>query len=377
MAALRGSGYSWSSASSPRSPLARSWRRLWQLPRDRRRRDCARARSRGRTGRLCQPWSAGRVIARRPITSCNNLARTRPFPLPPDSSSTRPSSRPSQRRPPGLLPLVFAAFVLALALNFLATRRDTRAGWTACRSHDKVRDVVDPGALRRSCSPRCSRWPPSTSPIGLGTTGFTLFGLVLVIFQYLVGELLTSKRRSDKLQRIATTDELTGLANREQFHAMIARADRRRPARRTASFAVLLMDLDRFKEINDTLGHHYGDVLLKDLGPRLTAAIGEGGFVARLGGDEFGILLAEDTDDIAVLDVVDDAAVQAASASRSRSTSCRSRSGPASAWPASRRTARTPTRCCAAPTSRCTRPRRPRPSTRSTPPSRTSTPSAG
>ena len=64
------------------------------------------------------------------------------------------------------------------------------------------------------------------------------------------------------------------------------------------------MDLDRFKEINDTLGHHYGDVLLKELGPRLTGSIGEGGFVARLGGDEFGILLAEDTDDIAVLDVI-------------------------------------------------------------------------
>jgi diguanylate cyclase (GGDEF)-like protein len=64
------------------------------------------------------------------------------------------------------------------------------------------------------------------------------------------------------------------------------------------------MDLDRFKEINDTLGHHYGDVLLKEIGPRLTAAIGDGGFVARLGGDEFGILLAEDTDDAAVLEVV-------------------------------------------------------------------------
>jgi diguanylate cyclase (GGDEF)-like protein len=70
------------------------------------------------------------------------------------------------------------------------------------------------------------------------------------------------------------------------------------------NFAVLLMDLDRFKEINDTLGHHCGDALLRDLGPRLTSAIGDGGFVARLGGDEFGILLGEDTDDPAVLDVV-------------------------------------------------------------------------
>jgi diguanylate cyclase (GGDEF)-like protein len=64
------------------------------------------------------------------------------------------------------------------------------------------------------------------------------------------------------------------------------------------------MDLDRFKEINDTLGHHYGDILLKALGPRLTSAVGEGSFVARLGGDEFGILLGEEIEDVAVLDVV-------------------------------------------------------------------------
>ena len=137
----------------------------------------------------------------------------------------------------------------------------------------------------------------------LGTPGFFLFGLVLVIFQYLVGELLTSKRRSDALQRIATTDELTGLANREHFRQTV---EERITAARAAGtrFAVLLMDLDRFKEINDTLGHHYGDVLLRELGPRLVSAVGEGGLVARLGGDEFGILLGEDTDDPAVLDIV-------------------------------------------------------------------------
>jgi diguanylate cyclase (GGDEF)-like protein len=52
----------------------------------------------------------------------------------------------------------------------------------------------------------------------------------------------------------------------------------------------MLLDLDRFKEINDTLGHHYGDVLLRDLSPRLAESIGPNGLVARLGGDEFGVL---------------------------------------------------------------------------------------
>jgi diguanylate cyclase (GGDEF)-like protein len=52
----------------------------------------------------------------------------------------------------------------------------------------------------------------------------------------------------------------------------------------------MLLDLDRFKEINDTLGHHYGDELLRMLGPRLAAAVPDGGMVARLGGDEFALV---------------------------------------------------------------------------------------
>jgi diguanylate cyclase (GGDEF)-like protein len=197
--------------------------------------------------------------------------------------------------------LVFAAFVVALTLNFVLS-----AGYMCwleggSLAH-KAKDQMVP-LLSAELFSSLLTVAATYLTYRLGVAGFTLFGLIIIIFQHLVGELLTSKRRSDKLQRIATTDELTGLGNREQFHAMIAK--RIAVAEQAeSSFAVLLMDLDRFKEINDTLGHHYGDVLLKALGPRLTSAIGEGGFVARLGGDEFGILLAEDTDDVAVLDVV-------------------------------------------------------------------------
>ncbi len=196
---------------------------------------------------------------------------------------------------------VFAAFVLALTLNFVgyAAGQGRRDGLTFLV---RVREVFVP-VLPAELFSALLTLAAVYVAIELGTMGIVLFALVLGIFQYLVGELLKSKSRSDKLQRIATTDELTGLGNREQFHATIAK--RIAAARETErSFAVLLMDLDRFKEINDTLGHHYGDVLLKEFGPRLTDAIGDGGFVARLGGDEFGILLAEDTDDTAVLDVV-------------------------------------------------------------------------
>ena len=56
------------------------------------------------------------------------------------------------------------------------------------------------------------------------------------------------------------------------------------------TFAVMLMDLDGFKDVNDTLGHQCGDELLKVLGPRLQGCLGEDGLVARLGGDEFAVL---------------------------------------------------------------------------------------
>jgi diguanylate cyclase (GGDEF)-like protein len=88
-------------------------------------------------------------------------------------------------------------------------------------------------------------------------------------------------------RELALTDELTGLANRRQFHERLAEE----LATDGATLAVAMVDLDRFKELNDTLGHHAGDQLLALLGPRLQEAVGEHGLVARLGGDEFALLL--------------------------------------------------------------------------------------
>jgi diguanylate cyclase (GGDEF)-like protein len=90
----------------------------------------------------------------------------------------------------------------------------------------------------------------------------------------------------------ALHDALTGLPNRLLFQQRLADAiDEARE--RGGSIAVMLMDLDHFKEINDTLGHHFGDQLLCEIGPRLSTVLRDHDVMARLGGDEFGILLPD------------------------------------------------------------------------------------
>ena len=94
------------------------------------------------------------------------------------------------------------------------------------------------------------------------------------------------REQAAESEHAAMHDALTGLPNRTLFGR---RVDAALP---TASpLAVLLLDLDRFKEVNDTLGHHNGDVLLEEVGRRLSTVLRHGDTVARLGGDEFAVLL--------------------------------------------------------------------------------------
>ncbi|MCO5400623.1 EAL domain-containing protein [Ralstonia soli] len=88
----------------------------------------------------------------------------------------------------------------------------------------------------------------------------------------------------------ANFDALTGLPNRQMFHERLAH-EARQPGRSRRRMALMLIDLDRFKEVNDSLGHDTGDRLLIEAGKRISACVGPSDTVARLGGDEFTIIL--------------------------------------------------------------------------------------
>ncbi len=117
----------------------------------------------------------------------------------------------------------------------------------------------------------------------------SIFGLVLLL---MMRRLWLSSRdlevRQREVERQATVDSLTGLPNRQSFEARFQRLlDKDAPRR---PVALMMLDLDRFKQVNDTLGHNAGDALIAAVGHRLRSVCDHSSVLARLGGDEFAIL---------------------------------------------------------------------------------------
>ena len=105
-------------------------------------------------------------------------------------------------------------------------------------------------------------------------------------------DITARKQAEERLRVLAYHDPLTGLPNRALFHTLLNQA-LAKAQRHHRLGAVLFIDLDRFKNINDTLGHPIGDLLLKEVAARLLTCLRQSDTIARLGGDEFTILLEE------------------------------------------------------------------------------------
>jgi diguanylate cyclase (GGDEF)-like protein/PAS domain S-box-containing protein len=134
-------------------------------------------------------------------------------------------------------------------------------------------------------------------------TGDSTAGESNLIFQ--VQDITDRKLAEERLHHDATHDALTGLANRSLFMRKLAAAIHRTQTRLEYKVSVLFIDLDRFKNVNDSLGHLAGDKLLITIAERLRACLRPSDMVARLGGDEFVILVEGSFDDSEIIAIAE------------------------------------------------------------------------
>jgi diguanylate cyclase (GGDEF)-like protein len=113
------------------------------------------------------------------------------------------------------------------------------------------------------------------------------------------GTLLNNAQLYQQMRERATHDPITGLANRRAFQEQL-HAELRRAERYQHPLALLIIDVDRFKDVNDQFGHPAGDAVLREIGARLRAELRESDLLARYAGDEFAALLPESTHDQAL-----------------------------------------------------------------------------
>jgi diguanylate cyclase (GGDEF)-like protein len=164
---------------------------------------------------------------------------------------------------------------------------------------------------------RAGGWPVLAVPLPLALTlasvGVLVYGnfahinlaALILAFAAVIAALLRlalsfrEVRALSESRRQATTDELTGLPNRRYFYERLP-TELQAAEANGLPLTLLVADLERFKELNDTLGHQAGDLLLQQLGPRVLDALRATDTLARLGGDEFGVLLPGCDGDAAV-----------------------------------------------------------------------------
>jgi len=140
----------------------------------------------------------------------------------------------------------------------------------------------------RSSDHLLQRFDKTTFPAEFSMSGFTKDLEDGGVFSF--QDITERKWTESELVRLAQEDSLTQLPNRSLFHEFL-RCSIQERIRDNGSLALLMLDMDDFKRVNDTLGHDVGDLLLKSVSKRIQTALRQGDLVARLGGDEFGIIL--------------------------------------------------------------------------------------
>jgi diguanylate cyclase (GGDEF)-like protein len=157
-------------------------------------------------------------------------------------------------------------------------------------------ELMDTQATQTQADAARNRW----IALALGSVVCVLIGAVYMAVRKLLqqrAKAVTEKAReietlSERLFEEATQDALTGLANRRMFFQQLEQAVAS-GQRRAGGLALAYVDLDKFKQINDTLGHSAGDTLLKAVAQRMKSALRESDMLARLGGDEFAMVLEQ------------------------------------------------------------------------------------
>lgn len=137
-----------------------------------------------------------------------------------------------------------------------------------------------------------------------GATDYITKPLNFTVLRERVSRLLQANRVEKRVKELAYHDALTGLPNRSKLMQEL-RLILNRAKLDNSKFAVLFLDLDHFKNINDSLGHNIGDLLLKAVADRLQSAVRESDFVARLGGDEFTVILENIADESAISNIAE------------------------------------------------------------------------
>ncbi len=185
--------------------------------------------------------------------------------------------------PTGQMPLEGA---IGRTLAELGARNMVGADWDAFHELLRGRQVFRDLEIERARRDGSTYWVSISGAPILGDLG------QLVGYRGVGRDITERKRAERRVERLAFFDQLTGLPNRRLLTDRLQRA-MVKSARTHSQGALLFIDLDNFKDINDTLGHDKGDQLLEQVATRLTAAVRESDTVARFGGDEFVVMLHE------------------------------------------------------------------------------------